>query len=43
MYTLQLFAKHPETNTRVYDTMNAPHLIMGSRYEEQRFFGGGKP
>ena len=32
VYTLQLFAKHPESVTVVYNTENAPNLIRGSRY-----------
>jgi hypothetical protein len=32
VWTLELFAKHPESETRVFDTTNAPNLIRGSRY-----------
>ncbi len=41
VWTLQLFAKHPESATVVYNTENAPNLIRGSRYAQREM--GGKP
>lgn len=38
VYTLQLFAKHPDSQTKVFDTENAPHLIRGSRHKINSFF-----
>ena len=32
IWTIELFAKHPNSNTKVYDTKNAPNLIEGSRH-----------
>lgn len=32
VWTLELFAKHPETSTKVFNTENATNLIHGSRY-----------
>lgn len=32
VWSLLLFAKHPQTTTEVFDGKNAPDLIFGSRY-----------
>lgn len=32
VWSLALFAKHPDTKTEVFNTENAPNLIYGSRY-----------
>lgn len=40
VYTLQLFAKHPDSQTEVFDTENAPHLIRSSRHKQDSFFDG---
>lgn len=32
VYTLTLFAKHPNSSTEVFDTLTAPHLFPGSRW-----------
>ena len=32
VWSLEIFSKHPDSRTQVYDTENAPHLIPGSRY-----------
>ena len=32
VWTLELFAKHSESETKVFDTENAPNLVRGSRY-----------
>lgn len=40
VYTLQLFAKHAESSTEVFDTENAPHLIRGSRHKPDSIFDG---
>jgi hypothetical protein len=42
VWTLEIFAKHPQSTTAVYDTESAPNLIRGSRYEP-RSREKGKP
>ena len=32
VWTLELFSKHPESGTAVFNTENAPNIIRGSRY-----------
>jgi len=40
VFTLQLFAKHSDSQTEVFDTKDAPHLIRGSRYRPDSIFDG---
>lgn len=35
VWSLELFAKHPDSKTLVFDTENTPGLIKGSRYERR--------
>ncbi len=36
VWTLALFAKHPKSQTEVFNTNNAPNLIRDSRYASRR-------